>query len=422
MYNKTKLPNGLTVASYEMPSRVSAALGIWVRVGSRYESKPLNGVSHFLEHLLFKGTAKRNCEQIKQAIEGIGGSLNGFTSEELTCYLAKVPSRHLGSALEVLADMVLNARLDTKDIELERKVILEEIRMYKDLPGHYVLDLLAGLLWPSQPLGRNIAGECDTISKISAAQLHDYKQRFYQSGNIFVVSCGNLKQAQVLAQCNKHFAQKDKRNPESFLAVRQKQAQARLKIHTKNTEQTHLALGLYGLARGDRDRFALGLLHIILGANMSSRLFREVREVRGLAYSIGTSLKLLQDTGAFIVHAGIDNKRVLEALEVILAELRKIKKENIEKEELDRAKEYYMGQVMLALEDTSEHMLWLGENLISLNKFLYLQEVIRQVKKIQACDLTRLANQILQNRSLNLAIIGPLKENMESKIKQRLAL
>ena len=422
MYEKTTLNNGLTVATHYMPNRVSVALGIWLKAGSRYETKDINGISHFLEHLLFKGTKKRSCEQLKQSIEGIGGSLNGFTSEELTCYLAKVPARYRASALDVLGDMVLNARLDTADIEMERKVILEEIRMYKDLPAHFVMDLLSGLLWPKHPLGRNIAGETSSINSIGRNELLNYKQRFYRLNNIAVVACGALRHKEFLQACKNYFSSSEGGKVNKFVQAQQTQKNPQVKLQVKDTEQIHLALGVHSLPRNHPGRFALGLLHIILGANMSSRLFREVREKRGLAYDIGTSVKFFQDSGAFIVHAGIDNRRLLEALEVILAQWEQIKEVKIKQEELGRAKEYYIGQLRLALEDTSNHMLWLGEKVASINKVLRPEEIIRRVREIGPDDLKRLAKQILQRRSLNLALIGPIKEKDKKLIKKRLTL
>ncbi|MBL7085263.1 MAG: insulinase family protein [Candidatus Omnitrophica bacterium] len=422
MYEKTVLNNGLTVITYHMPNRVSASLGIWIKAGARYEQKTRNGISHFLEHLLFKGTQRRTCEEIKQSIEGIGGSLNAFTAEEITCYLAKVPGKYSALALGVLGDMVLNARLAPSDIETERRVILEEIRMYKDLPGHLVCDLLTKLLWPKQPLGMNIAGEAESVKRINRKHLLSHRQRFYQSSNIVVVACGDLNHGQVLEESKRCVSSLAQTKETRFIAAQQKQKNTQIKFHVKDIEQTHLALGVHALPRRHPGRFALGLLHVVLGANMSSRLFHEVREVRGLAYGIGTTLRFLQDTGAFIVHAGIDNRRIFEALEVILQELKKIKKTLVEKDELRRAKEYYIGQLMLALEDTSDHMLWLGENFISLNKFIYPEEIIRQVKKIESDDLRKLANKILQNRNLNLALVGPLKDKDKKRIRKGLSL
>jgi predicted Zn-dependent peptidase len=430
MYKKTTLNNGLTVVTHRMSGRVSVSLGIWVKVGARYEQKGINGISHFLEHLLFKGTQKRTCEQIKQSIEGIGGALNAFTGKELTCYLAKVPSKYLDIALDVLGDMVLNAILVPPDIEKERKVILEEIRMYKDLPGQFVMELLAKLLWPKQPLGRSIAGETKSVEKITRSQLLNYRKNFYQLDNVVVVACGDVKHQQVLEQCKRylsssgyqrrHKSLSGRQSMRKFLPAWQKQLAPQLNLLIKDTEQTHLSLGLHGLSKKDPERFIFELLHIILGANMSSRLFREVREERGLAYEIGTILKFFQDTGAFVVHAGIDNCRVLEALEVIMQQLAEIKKTKVKADELQRAKEYYIGQLMLALEDTSDHMLWLGENFISLNRFLYPQEIIRRIKRVKVVDLQHLAHKILQNCNLNLAIIGPLRAKDKKSIKQRL--
>jgi len=422
MYKKTRLDNGLTVVTYYMPNRVSVALGIWIKVGARYEQARINGISHFLEHLLFKGTKKRSCEEIKQSIEGIGGSLNAFTSEELTCYLAKIPGKYLACALDVLGDMVINPTLAPGDIEMERRVILEEIRMYKDLPGHYVSDLLTKLLWPKQPLGMNIAGEAESVRAINRNHLVSYKQRFYQPNNIVVVACGALKHEAVLKECRRAIPSLTQGQRNGFRPAREKQSSPQLRCQVKDTEQTHLALGMHALPRNHPERFCLGLLHIVLGANMSSRLFREVRERRGLAYEIGTAVKFYQDTGAFVVHAGVDNRRVKETLEVILEQLREIKKTAVGSEELKRAKEYYVGQLRLGLEETVGHMGWLGENFVSLNKFLWPEEIIRRVKKISPDKLKRLANKILKRSKLNLALIGPLKAKDKQRIKKGLSL
>ncbi|MBN3038860.1 MAG: insulinase family protein [Candidatus Omnitrophica bacterium] len=420
MYKKTILKNGLTIATRYMPNRDSVSLGIWIKVGSRYEQVKINGISHFLEHLLFKGTARRSCEQIKQSIEGIGGSLNAFTSEETTCYLAKVPAKLLSKALDVLWDMVLNATLSGEDIEMERRVILEEIRMYKDLPSHYVTDLLSESLWPGQPLGLNIAGETKSVSHIQRKDLTGYRDHFYRLNNIVVVVSGNVSHKQVLEECKRHISCAKRGKIKKFVKVRQAQAGPRLKLQVKDTEQAHLALGVHGLARTHPDRFCLRLLHVILGANMSSRLFQQVREERGLAYEINTAIKLFQDTGAFIVHAGIDNRRLVEALEVILGQLSQMKTTKVAEEELKRAKEYYIGQLTLALENTAEQMLWLGERIVCGGRLLSLQEVIKRIKRIDAADITDLANKIFINSRLNLALIGPVKNKDKEMIKKRL--
>lgn len=422
MYEKTVLASGSTLLTHYMPNRISISVGIWVKAGSRYENKNISGISHFLEHLIFKGTKRLTCEQIKQSIEGIGGSLNAFTAEEFTCYMAKFPCKYLGLVLDILGEMVLNASLTPEDIEMERKVILEEIRMYKDLPGHFAIEQLMKLLWPEQPLGMNIAGEISSINSIDRNRLFTYKQKFYQLNNIIIVGCGNLKHREFLEECEKYFSLKAANKINRFVKVRQGQRRPRIRFQVKDIEQTHLAFGLHSLPRSHPGRFSLSLLNIILGANMSSRLFREVREKRGLAYEIGTYLKFFQDTGAFVIHAGIDNQRVIEAIDVILEQLEQIKKDRVEEEELNRAKEYYIGQLMLALEDTSEHMLWLGEKFTSLDRILYPEEIVRKVNEIKAEDLKQLANKILERHRLNLVLIGPLKDKDKKRIEQRLAL
>lgn len=421
MYKKTILPNGLTVATHHMAKRVSVSLGIWIKVGARYENVNNAGISHFFEHMVFKGTNNRSCEEIKQAIEGLGGSLNAFTAKECTCYLAKVPRKRFALSLEVLADMVLNAKLAASDIETERKVILEEIRMYKDLPGHLVVDMLNRLLWPNQPLGMNTAGRAKSVRLTSRKSLLNFKQNFYCPNNIIITVCSSLSHQKVLDHCERYFSLSvKKREIGKFTFVSQKQDKPQLNCHIKNTEQTHLALGLYGLSRRDPERFAMALLHTILGANMSSRLFREIREERGLAYEIGTWIKLFHDTGAFIVHAGVDNHRVPEVLEVIIGQLCQMKEKNVGIDELNRAKEYCIGQMMLGLEDTAEHMLWLGESIIDSKKFLSPDQIVQRLRKISAADLRCLAKKLFSNQSLNLALIGPLKDTDRKAIKRAL--
>ncbi|MFH1245886.1 MAG: pitrilysin family protein [Candidatus Omnitrophota bacterium] len=422
MYKKTCLNNGLTILTYYMPNRVSVSLGVWIKVGARYEAQEINGISHFLEHLVFKGTKTKNCEQIKQTIEGAGGTLNGFTSEEVTCYLAKVPAKYIGAAVDVLADLALNAELKCEDIETERRVILEEIRMYNDLPSHLVMELLIKLLWPNQSLGRHIAGEAGSVSSIDRAKLLKFQEEFYSLNNITVVACGNVRHDKFVKQCRTHFASGRSGSANRFTAAYEKQAGLQLSLNVKQTEQTYLALGLHGFFRGHPDYYGLEILHILLGANMSSRLFREVREKRGLAYEIGTSVRCFQDAGAFIVHAGADNQRIKEVLQVVIEQLREIKTHPVEKEELNRAKEYYIGQLRLGLEETAEHMLWLGESFVSLNKVVYPRKVIRAAASVTAQDIMRIAGELFKDTKLNLALIGPLRNKEEEYIKREMRL
>jgi len=416
-YKRTDLPCGLKIVSHKMAQRQSLALGILITVGGRYEFARNKGISHFLEHLLFKGTKKYSCRKIKESIEGIGGALNGFTSEEVTCYLVKIPSRHLELGLSVLSDMVINPTLPVLEVEKEKQVILEEIKMYRDQPQSYVYELLDELLWPNQPLGTPIIGSVDSVSALKREDLKVYKQNHYTSSNIIVSAAGLLEHEKIVAAIKKHFGSFKPLNKNVFQGARVEQENPRVKILNKDTEQTHMALGFHSLSRNHPLKHALGLLHIILGANMSSRLFHELREKRGLAYEIGTAVKRFQDTGAFLVHAGIDNRKIEETIKLILKELMKPASSLVSTDEFSRAKEFYLGQLMLALEDTLEHMLWIGETTATLDRTYSLQDIIKEVNKVTRDDLRKVARLIFDTRKLNLAIIGPLKQKEEELLK-----
>ncbi len=418
MYKKTRLGNGLRIITHRMPKMQSVALGIWIKVGGRYESAKNKGISHYLEHLVFKGSKNYSCRKIKESIEGVGGSLNGFTSEEATCYLVKLPSRYLDLALDILSSMVINPLLSSDDIVKERTVILEEIKMHKDVPQSYVYELLDELLWPNHPLGMSITGTSESVSRIKREDLVSFKEQYYVPSNIVVSAAGLLGHDKFSAKAEKVFAHLKENDSDKFCAVKETQLKPQLKLFYKDTEQTHLTLGFHSFKRDHPLKHALGLLHVILGANMSSRLFNEVREKRGLAYEIGTQVRLFQDTGAFIVHAGIDNQKVNNAIKLILEELKKIKNKLVGLNEFKRSKEFYLGQLMLALEDTLDHMLWIGEPTASLDKTYTLNDIIKEVNKVRREDIQKAARYIFKEKSLNLALIGPLKDNQEKIYNQ----
>lgn len=418
MYKKVRLANELRIIAHRMPNMRSLALGIWINVGGRYECFANKGISHFLEHLLFKGTKHYSCRKLKESIEGVGGGLNGFTSEELTCYLIKIPARYLQLALDVLSDMVINPTLPSLEIEKEKTVILEEIKMYKDQPQSYVYELLDELLWPNQPLGSPIIGRVDSVSKIAREDLHLFKQNYYTPVNIVVSAAGLLDYDKLIKSVTRIFPRKKEKNLNRFLAVKETQDVPQLKIFHKDTEQTHMALGFHSLARDHSLRHAQGMLHIILGANMSSRLFHELREKKGLAYEIGTQVKRFQDTGAFLVHAGIDNHKVIDAVKLILKELKKIKMNLVSEDEFRRSKEFYLGQLGLALEDTLDYMLWIGETTACLDKAYSLEDITKEINKVKREDVRKVAQYIFQEEKLNLALIGPLKDNEQDIYKQ----
>lgn len=421
MYKRSKLGNGLRIISKRLAQAQSVSLGIWINIGGRYETTPQKGISHYLEHLLFKGSKKYSCREIKESIEGIGGSLNGFTSEELTCYLVKIPSRYLIHALNILSDMVLNPSLTQADITKERTVILEELKMYRDLPQNYVYDLLDELLWPLQPLGMPIIGTVESVNSINRDILKKYQASHYTPSNIVISAAGLLEHDLLVKKVSAIFSSLGKAKLNTFMPVKENQEKPRLKIFNKETEQTHMALGFHALKRDHPLRHAQALLHVILGANMSSRLFNEVREKRGLAYEIGTAVKRFHDTGAFLVHAGIDNRKVEDCLGLIFKELGKIRKTIVCKDEFKRAKEFYSGQLSLALEDTMEYMLWMGESVACLDKAYTLEQIIKEVNKVDIEDVRQAATKIFNNEKINLALIGPLG-NKEKDIYAKLNL
>ena len=415
-YQATTLSNGVGMVLKAMPHAQSVAVGVWVRAGGRYESADLAGISHFLEHLLFKGTRRRSCEELKQQIEGVGGSLNGFTAEEFTCYLAKVPQRHARRAVDVLTDMVRRPTLSPKDVEKEREVILEEIRMYEDTPGQYVHDLFSQLLWPDHPLGMLLSGTIDTVRRITRSDLVRYWRRMYQPRNLLVTCVGACDPAAVTRQVRRAFPRGGGGPARRFVRAPRPRRGPQVRVWNKQTEQTHLCVGMYAIPRTHPDRFALELLHVLLGANMSSRLFREVREKRGLVYEIGTQIKRFDDTGAFIISAGCDTGKLTATVQTIFTELSRIRHVPISDAELKRAKEYYAGQLFMGLDDTMDHMLWVGEQAVTVGRVARTEVLLSHMAKVTPRDIRRVARHLFVTPRIHLAIVGPVTEPEISRV------
>jgi predicted Zn-dependent peptidase len=418
MYKILEYGNSVKLIYKKIENISSVSLGIWINTGSRNEAARANGISHFLEHLVFKGSKNYTGDQIKESIEGVGGALNAFTSEENTCYYAKFLGKYLSQVLRVLTDMVLRPLLKDEDIEKERTVIIEEIKMYKDLPPFQVQELFDKLLWPDHPLGRNIAGSVESVAGISRSEIVDYHQRWYGPASLIISCAGNLNEKLLESHVVKNFTKLKYTSLEPIqLFVRQEKG-PQVKVVSKEIEQTHLNLGFPALERSHKDRFVLGLLHIILGGNMSSRLFNEVREKKGLAYEIATQAKKLKDTGVFYVHAGVDNKKLIEASSVIFKELDRAKREEVSAGELRRAKDFYIAQTEMALDDSLEHMLWMGESLMNLGFTQTKSEMRRHVERVTSADILRLARELIDWKKLHFAAIGPQAPGDEDKIKE----
>ncbi len=419
-YTISMLDNGVRVVAAPLKERRSVAVGIWVGVGARDEEPRLSGVSHFLEHVVFKGTGKRSADQIKQAVEGVGGSLNAFTSEEYTCFLAKCASRNFEEVFDVLADMTLDASLKESDIKKERTVIQEEIKMTQDQPSQLVDELLSEIVWPGHPLGRPIAGTIETVGAMSRDEIYGYMKRYYEPNLITVAASGDVTQAQLLRLTRKHFGKSKPGKGKSLDLFRPAQTGPQGKFHAKQTEQTHLSLGLRSFKKDDADEYALDILSVILGGNMSSRLFSQVREERGLAYEIGSGVRKYHETGAFSVDAGVDHKKAVEALKVILAELRKTADKPVTAGELKRAKDFYLGQLDLALENSMSQMLWIGESVTCLGRCKTYEEVLKAVNALTAADLKRVAGKLFTTNALNLAVLGPDAEKKRPELEKAL--
>ena len=407
-YEVARLKSGACVAANPMKERKSVAVGIWVRVGGRNESEKESGISHFLEHLVFKGTKRRTANQIKEAVEGAGGSLNAFTGEEYTAFVAKIASGHFPAVFDVLADMVLAATLEKEDVKKERAVIMEEIKMTQDQPTQLVDELLSEIVWPGHALGRPLAGTLETVGAMTADHIRGHRDRYYRPNLISIVAAGDIEQKKLLRVSSAYFGNGEKSQDDRAEIFSENQKAPRLKFCFKKTEQTHLALAVHALPRGHEDEYALEILNVVLGGNMSSRLFNEVREERGLAYDISSFTRKYQETGVFGVSAGIDHHKLDEALRVVLQELEKTAEKTVKADELKRAKEFFIGQLQLGLESSMNQMFWMGENLLAYGRCRTAEEVVRKVERITAADLKRVARRIFVTNSMNLAVVGPV--------------
>ncbi len=422
MVQKEILKNKIRLVTHSMKERGSVSVGLWIGTGGRFENDRNKGAAHYLEHMLFKGSQKYSCAQIKEKIEGIGGSLNAFTDQEMTCYYAKVPSKFTSSTFDVLGDMVSNPLLTRKNTDKERGVILEEIKMYHDLPQYFVMELLDELMWPNHPLGKNLAGTMESIRGMSCEDLRSFHRKYYSPENIVVAAAGDLDYAGFASLVHKKMFRKRAKSKINPYPAKNSQKMTKVKFVKKPIEQMHLVLGAFGISQSDPRRRTLSLLSVLLGGNMSSRLFNEVREKRGLAYAISSGCKFYRDTGLFLIRAGIDNRKIVKAAEIILKELEKIQQHPPSVRELKRSKDYYIGQILLGLEDTMERMLWMGQSALSLNRVDEFTKVAAEINAIKAFDIQMLAREVFRKGNFNISIVGPLKESQDKELRKILGI
>ncbi|MCE9587527.1 MAG: insulinase family protein [Verrucomicrobia bacterium] len=409
--NITTLPNGLRVATQTMPASQTVAVGIWCGVGARHEPARIGGISHFLEHLLFKGTKTRSARRISEEVEGVGGDLNAYTAEERTCFYAAASADHLARVTEVLSDMYCNSRIDPKEVERERGVIVEEIEMIRDESAQHVQELLTAETWKGSSLSRPITGTKKSLSVISRQDLMSHLRGNYHAGRTIVTAAGAVDHEEFVKLVSSGFLKKLPGNltgtTHSSVSLPPRQAAPRLVIESRENQQTQIALSFRGVGSHDSKRYAVSLLHVILGGNMSSRLFQELRERRGLCYSIGSSLSTHSDCGAFEIALGLDGKNVVKALKLILSECARIAGKAPSIAELRRACDYSIGTSRMALERAATQNYRLGTSLLNYGKVVSPESVYDRLAKVTPAEIQAVAQKILQNRTLSLAMVGP---------------
>lgn len=409
-YQKTILKNGLTVVEVPSSDAESVVVDFFVKTGSRSESEKENGISHFLEHFLFKGTEKYpSALAISELVDAIGGEMNANTGKEHTQYYIKAASKHLPLIFEVLTDMIQNPLLDSSELEREKGVIVEEINMYKDTPMYEIENVLERVMWPKDALGRDIAGSKETVTKFTRDMFLNYIHRHYQGSNMILGISGKYSSKQLWQLIHKKWNDFPKKSSSGWEKVKDKQNTPRFKMQFKQTEQAHFALGFKGFAYGDKRNTAQSVLSALLGGGMSSRLFTEVREKRGLGYYVRASGSAYQDTGVFGINSGVQIDKIEEALKVILFELEKIKAEEISKRELLKAKEYLKGKTVLALEDNQTRLDWFLESVAFKPKVYTPIEVFKKIDSVTAGDVKKVANELFNKKKMSLAVIGPYK-------------
>ena len=408
MHSKVSvLPNGLRVATCTMPSSQTVAVGLWAAVGARHEAARVGGISHFLEHLLFKGTKKRSARRISEEVEGVGGDLNAYTAEERTCYYAAASADHLSRVTEVLSDMYCNSLLKSTEIERERGVIVEEIEMIRDEPAQHVQELLTAETWKGESLARPITGTKKSLSSITRADLIGYFRSHYHAGSTVLTAAGAVDHDQVIEMAGRFLGKLPKGSPRRRMTLPCRQNCPRIVIEERESQQTQLAISFRGVSAKNPRRFALTLLHVMLGGNMSSRLFQELRERRGLCYSVSTSLSTHADCGAFEVALGLDGENVAEALGLILRECDRIIAKGPSAAELRRACDYSIGTSRMALERAATQNYRLGTSLLTHGKIIPAEEVYDRLAKVTREEIRKVASQVLNRRTLCLAMVGP---------------
>lgn len=415
-YKLSKLSNGLRVVTVSVSQMESVTVSVWVKTGSRNETNNVAGISHFLEHMVFKGGKKYpSAKAISEAVDAIGAEFNAATSKEWTNFFIKSRTGKIETAFDVLSDMVLQPLLKTEDIEREKGVIVEEIAMYEDMPMAHIGDIFERLIFDKTPLGRDVIGTKETVRGIKRSDFERYRKSYYFADNIILTVAGGVTQDRVMDLAKKYFSGLESKGVMSQTQAKVNQKKPQALLHTKKSDQAHFIVGFVGYPRGHKDRYKEAILATILGGGMSSRLFTEVREKRGLCYSVRADVDHFIDTGYFTAYAGVALDKMDEAVKVILDEFYKIstKSSLITPQELAKAKEYIKGHMALSLENTKAINGFYGEQVLFLKRIETPDEVFDRIDKVKSDDLYSLAKRIFVPESLNLAVIGPYKDQVK---------
>jgi len=411
VYKKTVLPNGVRIITEKIDYVRSVSIGLWIGAGSRDEREGYEGISHFIEHMLFKGTKNRTARDLAESLESVGGQLNAFTTKEYTCFYAKVLDEDMDLANDVLSDMFFNSLFDEKEIEKEKKVVIEEIKMYEDSPDELIHDLFSEYVWNDHPLGKPILGTEESIRGLSREKIIDYLGHHYAPENMVVAVAGKINHEDIirkLAPVYGEFTRGGKRILEGT-----PKGQTIQRYNTKDTEQMHLVMGVPGLGQDDEDIYPMHIINNVLGGGLSSRLFQEIREQRGLAYSVYSYHSTYVDAGMFAIYAGTTPSNTQEVVECILAELQKMRSKGVTADELAKTVAQVKGSLYLGLESVSSRMSRLGKTELSYNRVISPEEMVEKLEKVTLEDVKRVMNRLWIKDKFSLVMMGPAGHDVD---------
>jgi len=416
MYKKTTLKNGLRIITVPQKEAKAATVLVLAKTGSKYEEREISGISHFLEHMLFKGTEKRKePKDVAEVLDKVGGEYNAFTGEEYTGYYAKVDAAHFDIAMDWVSDIFLNSKIPNKEVEKERGVIIEEINMYNDNPMMYIDELWKTVLYGDQPAGWDIAGTKETVSKISRNQILKYIDTQYVASNVIICIAGKVNESDVIKEIKKYFGKIKTGKAKDKPKVIENQTDPQVVVSYKKMSQSNLALGVRGVDTFHPDKYVYDVLAVILGGMMSSRMFIEIREKMGAAYYVRTYNSSDTDTGALATFAGVDNNKINKVIETILKEYKKLCKTKVSDKELKKAKDYIKGKMVLGLESSDAQASFYGSQELLKGEIMTIEEMFKKIDKVKSSDIMRVAKDIFRDNKLNLAIIGPFEDNKQFK-------